>query len=92
MILAKNDYSLMASGNVNCDRVIEAIEEKQLKSWWLDNREKMMEPNLRVENFKLQANGISSQEILRMYGVALDEKFKSNPDDSGNINVEKKTL
>ena len=52
----------------------------------------MMELNLRVESFKLQANGISSQEILKMYGVALDEKFKSNPDDSGNINVEKKTL
>lgn len=92
LILAKNDYSLMESGNVNCDRVIEAIEEEQLKSWWLDNREKMMELNLRVESFKLQANGISSQEILKMYGVALDEKFKSNPDDSGNINVEKKTL
>jgi len=51
-----------------------------------------MEPNSRIENLKLQVNGISSQEILRMYGVAFDEKFKSNPNDIGNINVEKKTL
>lgn len=79
LILAKNDQSFRESGEIGCDRVTECMGEEQLKSWWLTKGKNMMKLNLKVANYKPQVNGISSQEILRMYSESFEERFKCNP-------------
>ena len=79
LILAKNDQSFRESGEIGCDRVTKCMGEEQLKSWWLTKGKNMMKLNLKVANYKPQVNGISSQEILRMYSESFEERFKCNP-------------
>lgn len=79
LILAKNDQSFRESGKIGCNRVIECMGEEQLKSWWLTKGKNMMKLNLKIANYKPQVNGISSQEILRMYSESFEERFKCNP-------------
>ena len=79
LILAKNDQLFRESGKIGCDRVIECMGEEQLKSWWLTKGKNMMKLNLKIANYKPQVNGISSQEILRMYSESFEERFKCNP-------------
>lgn len=79
LILAKNDQSFRESGKIGCDRAIECMGEEQLKSWWLTKGKNMMKLNLKIANYKPQVNGISSQEILRMYSESFEERFKCNP-------------
>lgn len=79
LILAKNDQLFRESGKIGCDRVIECMGEEQLKSWWLTKGKNMMKLNLKIVNYKPQVNGISSQEILRMYSESFEERFKCNP-------------
>lgn len=59
--------------------MIECMGEEQLKSWWLTKGKNMMKLNLKIANYKPQVNGISSQEILRMYSESFEERFKCNP-------------
>lgn len=79
LILAKNDQLFRESGKIGCDRVIECMGEEQLKSWWLTKGKNMMKLNLKIANYKPQVNGISNQEILRMYSESFEERFKCNP-------------
>lgn len=79
LILAKNDQLFRESGKIGCDRVIECMGEEQLKSWWLTKGKNMMKLNLKIVNYKPQVNGISNQEILRMYSESFEERFKCNP-------------
>lgn len=79
LILAKNDQSFRESGKIGCDRVIECMDEEQLKTWWFTKGKNMMKLNLKIANYKPQVNGISNQEILRMYSESFEERFKCNP-------------
>lgn len=79
LILAKNDQSFRESGKIGCDRVIECMDEEQLKTWWLTKGRNMMKLNLKIANYGPQVNRIDSQEILRMYGESFEKRFKCNP-------------